>query len=198
MSSISIAPTASIPDVTSPNLMPFHVAHTGTAPISAYLRPKAAPSSIAGHHTAIADNSSESPTERLIAAFRGRVMHGLRVRIPEGYTGLVLRARTETTSSSSHELEEKILRCSTGMNHSHSTEDDLDDNPYFPMSIEESEPTHSLTPSALFSSFVLWHPDIPVDDGRDEYLRSLSEWVKLSAEVRRTSSDQPNINPSCS
>ncbi|KAH9971005.1 hypothetical protein BGW80DRAFT_1325058, partial [Lactifluus volemus] len=34
-----------------------------------------------------------------------------------------------------------------------------------------------------FDSFVLWHPDNPVDEGKDEYLRSLSEWVNIAAEV---------------
>jgi ribonuclease H2 non-catalytic Ylr154p-like subunit len=36
---------------------------------------------------------------------------------------------------------------------------------------------------ARFDSFVLWHRDIPVDEGRDVYLRSLSEWMNIASEV---------------
>jgi hypothetical protein len=35
-----------------------------------------------------------------------------------------------------------------------------------------------------FDDFTLWHPDGPVDQGRDEYIRSLNEWITLAGEVR--------------
>jgi hypothetical protein len=34
-----------------------------------------------------------------------------------------------------------------------------------------------------FQRFILWHPDVPVDDARDEYTRSLKEWIALATEV---------------
>ena len=49
---------------------------------------------------------------------------------------------------------------------------------------EEKPPVRVLKPTARFDSFVLWHPDIPVDEGKDEYLRSLSEWTNIASEVR--------------
>jgi ribonuclease H2 subunit C len=52
------------------------------------------------------------------------------------------------------------------------------------MSAVDERPVRLLKPAARFDSFVLWHPDIPVDEGKDEYLRSLSEWVNIAAEVR--------------
>lgn len=42
----------------------------------------------------------------------------------------------------------------------------------------------TLRPTAKFSSFTLWNPDVDVDEGRDEFLRTLSEYQQLSAEVR--------------
>ncbi|KAI0074512.1 hypothetical protein K474DRAFT_1709813 [Panus rudis PR-1116 ss-1] len=48
---------------------------------------------------------------------------------------------------------------------------------------EEGGETRVLTPTHTFSSFTLWHPDIPVDKGRDEYIRSLTEWMRLSEEI---------------
>ncbi|KAL0065608.1 hypothetical protein AAF712_007386 [Marasmius tenuissimus] len=38
----------------------------------------------------------------------------------------------------------------------------------------------NLVPASQFSSFVLWHPDIPVDTGKDEYYGTISEWMKIS------------------
>lgn len=43
-----------------------------------------------------------------------------------------------------------------------------------------------LVPTGRFDSFMLWNPDIPVDEGKDEYLRSLTEWIALAAEIHRT------------
>lgn len=45
-------------------------------------------------------------------------------------------------------------------------------------------PTHQkevrmLSPTGRFDAFTLWHPDGPVDTGRDEYCRALGEWIEL-------------------
>ncbi|KAF9262095.1 hypothetical protein L218DRAFT_868601 [Marasmius fiardii PR-910] len=42
----------------------------------------------------------------------------------------------------------------------------------------------NLVPASSFSSFRLWHPDIPVDTGKDEYFGALSEWMKIAQVVR--------------
>jgi hypothetical protein len=54
------------------------------------------------------------------------------------------------------------------------------------MSLEDEETplVRLLKPTARFDSFILWHPDNPVDEGQDEYPRSLSEWTKIASEVR--------------
>ena len=44
-------------------------------------------------------------------------------------------------------------------------------------------PVRRLIPHAQFSSFTLWHQDRPVDKGRDEYCRALTEWIALSHEA---------------
>ncbi|PPQ65264.1 hypothetical protein CVT24_011419 [Panaeolus cyanescens] len=38
----------------------------------------------------------------------------------------------------------------------------------------------NLTPISTFSSFTLWQPDRPVDKERDEYYRTLNEWIGLA------------------
>lgn len=48
---------------------------------------------------------------------------------------------------------------------------------------EEQEELKTLNIESTFSSLLVWNPDIPVDEAKDQYLRSLSEWTKLTAEV---------------
>lgn len=49
---------------------------------------------------------------------------------------------------------------------------------------EDDSAVRRLVPSAQFSTFTLWQPDRVVDKNRDEYYRSLTEWVSLANEVR--------------
>jgi len=50
-----------------------------------------------------------------------------------------------------------------------------------------SEQLRTLLPTAQFSSFTLWQADRTVDKSRDEYYRTLTEWIALSHEVRMDS-----------
>jgi len=75
----------------------------------------------------------------------------------------------------------------------HATPAALDDNADAPVEedgdaladgeVPDEHPVRRLVPHAQFSSFTLWHQDRPVDKGRDEYYRSLTEWIALSHEV---------------
>ena len=61
--------------------------------------------------------------------------------------------------------------------------EDEADPPGFSETASDEGPTRVLEPVSTFPSFVLWNPDIPANDGRDEYVRSLREWTKVAAEV---------------
>lgn len=125
-----------------------------------------------------------------IAAFRGRGMHGLEVDLPEGYSGLVLHApdANERSSRSEEPARKKGKATESGRGgRTRAKKDDIAED-------EEQQDTdmqdldadaqrRALRPLGTFASFVLWHPDIPVDEGKDEYIRSLTEWTKLAAEV---------------
>lgn len=51
--------------------------------------------------------------------------------------------------------------------------------------------------TGTFREFVLWNADAPLDEGRDEYLRAIRDWVNIAAEVRLSSFGRaPNTNPS--
>ena len=122
---------------------------------------------------------SES-AKRFISSFRGRTVHGVEVSLPKGYAGIVLRGdandRTHPHPSTGGKSKRRPVRNSRRM----PTEEELDE--MLPED-EEKPPVRVLKPTARFDSFVLWHPDIPVDEGRDEYLRSLSEWTNIASEV---------------
>ena len=56
-----------------------------------------------------------------------------------------------------------------------SVDDDLE--------VDKGIPLHKLIPQSTFSSITLWHADRAVDESRDEYYRTLTEWMALSHEV---------------
>jgi len=126
--------------------------------------------------------------KRFVSSFRGRTLHGVEVALPKGYAGLILRGDAngkvhQTAPSNAKrrparvgQLRRKPVVIEDG------DERFVDDAAG--MSLEDRHPVRVLKPAATFDSFVLWHPDIPVDEGKDEYLRSLSEWVNIAAEVR--------------
>jgi hypothetical protein len=207
----------SLPEHT-PNLMPFNIKYTGTAPVSTYFRPKPPP--VQGDPPGIvasgsqegtsqlstatdATNPTESYTnpvvnavpkeEPLVAAFRGRTVRGTRISVPDGYTGVVLVGADADKKKrpSPPPLGRRPSRRSGRV--IHVDEDDEPRDVYMDdagegadadcQGEEEEGPTRTLTVASVFSSLVVWNPDIPVDEGRDEYVRSLNEWTKLSAMV---------------
>ncbi|KAI0358227.1 hypothetical protein OH77DRAFT_1421538 [Trametes cingulata] len=137
-----------------------------------------------------ASSSSTGSPRHYTAAFRGRLMHGMKVDLPEGYAGVVLRTpddhKPTAPSSGSTGGRTRSKGAVRSAKRSKRDEDDaIDVDEEMPDAPEEEGPVRVLTPAAQFSSFVLWHPDIPVDEGRDEYLRSLTEWTRLAAEIHR-------------
>jgi Ribonuclease H2 non-catalytic subunit (Ylr154p-like) len=213
--------------------MPFHINHTGPAPVSTYFRIRPVPLAPASSETHLASAATleesesqlpnanaagtaeasledkengpvaitpvtitataptswvlrPSPIQRLsesakrfISSFRGRTVHGVDVALPKGYTGIILRGDADGD-------ERQMARCKTKRWPTRQVRGkpvggDLDDSSG--TLSEEDRPMRTLKPAARFDSFVLWHPDNPVDEGKDEYLRSLSEWVNIAAEV---------------
>ncbi|KAJ7272619.1 ribonuclease H2, subunit C [Mycena haematopus] len=212
---LSIAPISALTSLPTacPNLMPFHIDHNGPAPISTYFLVDAAKEHVAeppplasvedvdmeptaettdmdtlpevaelSEAKTVARRVTEATT-RFIATFRGRVMQGLKVDLPSGYTGLMMSASAPAQASApkskvkvrGSKTNNRATRSAT-RGDAHEMEGDEEENGQKP---------RTLLPTAHFSSFVLWHPDIPVDPGRDEYLRSLTEWIRLADEIHR-------------
>ena len=117
-----------------------------------------------------------------VSSFRGRTVHGVEVALPKGYGGIVLRGdandKAHTYSSTASKANCRSIR---RPRRQPAREDELDE--VSPEDVD-GHPARVLKPTARFDSFVLWHPVIPVDEGKDEYLRSLTEWTSIASEVR--------------
>ncbi|KAF7977849.1 hypothetical protein HWV62_2607 [Athelia sp. TMB] len=123
--------------------------------------------------------------ERFKAAFRGRSVHGVTVNLPEGYGGIVLRAPTNV-GRKTQVRPAKDGRSKRGRGKNAAEMDvDIEENEEEAAREQEQEAVRRLLPSATFASFVLWAPDAPVDEARDEYLRALTEWTALAEEIHR-------------
>ena len=133
---------------------------------------------------------------RFTSAFRGRKINGLSVDLPEGYSGVVLQPEELGTVKGKDVAPKKRLpprakgqkgRRTTRSSARNNVDNDMDDDGDIGMEGETSDGDNSviqtLRPTAKFSSFTLWNADNDVDEGRDEYLRALSEYQQLSAEV---------------
>jgi hypothetical protein len=254
---IVIAPGHPNLRVRVPHLMPFHIHHTGLAPVSTYFRIQPAPlpptiqnthpapspesgaqfrtdnvaattavtlddkenDSVAGAPVTVTattevDRVAKAPAPRLlrpglierlsesakrfVSSFRGRTVHGVEVALPKGYVGTILRGDGD---GQTYTAAGRAKRRPTWQLREIPAEGCMYDAPG--ILLDEEGPVRMLRPTARFDSFVLWHPDIPVDEGKDEYLRSLSEWVNISAEVRvsdylslRLSGDDAQTDPS--
>ncbi|CAK5267390.1 unnamed protein product [Mycena citricolor] len=174
-------PQSGLPQ-SSPNLMPFHVEHNGAAAISTYMPIEAAPDNVAKPAATTPDaetpeiagsrpEDTPMPLEtiptpdtatRFMTSFRGRTMHGLKVPLPQGYTGLLLNGDGVLSSGikpskSGVKIKPKTTgRSSRSVTRADDVEMDSD---------QPSTTTRTLLPVSEFSSFVLWQPDIPVDVG---------------------------------
>lgn len=195
--------------------MPFHIQYTGPLPISTFFRVK--------EEVSLSDQSSIDTLnetsqissqgekigiqERFKAAFRGRALCGLKVQIPEGYIGVVLRADAENSSgqddvstSRSKRVRQvasrrKSQRRKRGGRQFPEVIDvdgaiQIDEDVNLNGDIyDNDDPTNEpankriMQPLATFTSFVVWNPDISVDEGKDEYIRALKEWTRITAEV---------------
>ncbi|KAJ7065234.1 ribonuclease H2, subunit C [Mycena amicta] len=190
---LTIGSFDSLADAT-PSLMPFHIQHDGLAPISTYFLVEAAPENVAKPPSPTQEDEMQvdsveeedkgqslprrvtDATTRFVATFRGRTMHGLKMALPSGYSGVVMTGGSQKTKATTKKNKPKSKSRTTRRAAMRIDEEE---------DVDGEGAVRTLMPTARFSSFVLWHPDIPVDPGRDEYARSLTEWIQLANEIHR-------------
>lgn len=159
-----------------PNLLPVHIPWDGSAQVSQYFLVKPAPEVETTLPTPDSETGETVTTQlkkslkkRFLSAFRGRKMHGVEVDLPEGTTGLVLRTADPT---SKERIERTIKRRRKQMNVDEDEEQ-----------LEENVNARYLEPVSKFRSFVHWNPDYELDESRDEYIQTLSQWRTLTSKV---------------
>lgn len=148
-------------------------------------------------------DSADSSKPKLVAAFRGRRVVGQAVKLPDGYGGLVLQAPSLKSTATNRGgtsgfFEPPSAASSKSANSRRTTRRsararELDEDATMEEGADsaEEDSQHRLSPEAsrqlvpvsTFSSFTIWSPDTPVDEGKDEYMRTLIEWTKLAAEI---------------
>jgi ribonuclease H2 subunit C len=112
-------------------------------------------------------------------------MQGSKVELPSGYAGVIMAGEGAPGTGTANALKkiQRVVKAKTRGTKTRASRNTARDDEEMDEDAENGGSSRTLLPTAQFSSFVLWHPDIPVDSGRDEYLRSLTEWVRLADEV---------------
>jgi ribonuclease H2 subunit C len=112
-------------------------------------------------------------------------MQGSKVELPSGYAGVIMAGEGAPGTGKASALKkiQRVVKAKTRGTKTRASRNTARDDEEMDEDAENGGSSRTLLPTAQFSSFVLWHPDIPVDSGRDEYLRSLTEWVRLADEV---------------
>jgi hypothetical protein len=235
---LSIPNTPAEVPLVSLNLMPFHIAYSGPAPISTYflkkplVNPETENQTLATSKFFKKDGSEQeskaSPEDenhetRLRAAFRGRNVVSQTVQLPKGYTGLLLRQNTSNTKEESFGKDvgsqdepkkagksvdakakaaarakalkakaaaklkkERSLNAEDEEEEENGEDDDPEETTADRVAVASTTKLEEkvFQIAGRFEKFQLWHPDVPGDQGRDDYVRSLNEWIALTAEAR--------------
>lgn len=149
--------------------------------------------------------------DRYVSTFRGRTIHGLDVRLPGGYSGLILRTEDSLSKEAGKGRKTKDKGKSKDRSNdsgapqkaegrrmgrrTRSTarevvcidgdgdEEVEDGDNSVDEAASETRVTKVLVPGGRFSTVRVWEADKPVDGGQNEYVRGLGEWTRLAAEV---------------
>ncbi|KAG9083423.1 hypothetical protein FS749_006044 [Ceratobasidium sp. UAMH 11750] len=134
---------------TTPQLLPLHIEYDGPAPVDTYF------------------HVGQDEEGNNVAAFRGRVMYGVDLALPDGYAGVVLRTGEENQVEPPKKKRDVIDVDASGTR---------------------------LDPGQTFDKIGLWRADVPVDLKSDEYVRALDEWTRMATLVHAPEEDeiQPN------
>lgn len=164
MYALNPSTTSTKPNHLTPNLLPCAIHHNGPIQTSSrYWSPK--------------PTHAESETERT-AYFRGRKLQGRAVRLPEGYTGMLVKKTDDVLS------EEKKAKMPTAEELRAMEEgDDMDeDGEGMGLGKDEEVEVKMLEQTAEFDEMVVWgHEALPETD--DVYVRGVEEWVGFAAAV---------------
>jgi ribonuclease H2 subunit C len=138
---------------TTPNILPCSIKHNGPIPIHPrYWSPK-----------------NESDNKTSTSYFRGRKLRGRRLRIPEGYKGVVLQKTGKTLATNGSNMAEKLRRMEEG-----EEEDEME--------LDEAVEVKTTEEKASFEEVVVWgHEAVPEEN--DVYVKGVAEWIAFAEAV---------------
>ncbi|KAG8746086.1 hypothetical protein FRC10_006189 [Ceratobasidium sp. 414] len=140
---------------TTPQLLPLHIEYDGPAPVDTYF------------HVGRDEEGNK------VSAFRGRVMYGVDLALPDGYAGVVLQTGEENQEDPPKKRRDVV-------------DVDAED--------ENDASGTRLGPGQTFDKIGLWRADVPVDLKSDEYARALDEWTRMAALVHAPEEDEAESN----
>lgn len=169
---------------TTPNLLPCTIHHNGPVPTSArYWSPTT--------NTALTDEPSDMSAgrrggrkaETKTSYFRGRKLLGRTVRVPTGYTGLVLQKTSKALPVKPEVPTAEELRALE--------EGDMngDDEEMLGGGRDEEVEVKMLEQQAEFDEMIIWGHEAPPDGAEDVYVRGVEEWVAFAEAVGVQSSN---------
>ena len=118
------------------------------------------------------------PQPQFVSAFRGREIRGTRIAVPADYCGVLFAIDDKDNKKTKQPLPVSKTGRPRRAKKVEEKEDEEDED-----TTQQTEP-RVLRATSTFDSWMLWNPDNVVDEGRDEYIRGLGEWMNLCAEVR--------------
>ena len=200
------------------HIMPFSIDYTGPAPVHTYFVLHPAQGSGAHETTDPCQTFDDETSTIAVSSFRGRNIHGVRQKLPFGYelgfsrmsrevikTPSYPSQRSNMTSFSSQPMPKapKKFSLDDDDDDTFAENDCAGDHYQAPLPSEslfrenvddEDQPAsiHCLNPVYYAgTSFWIWGPDGPVDQGGDPYMRTWNEWIQVVSPAVR---HKVNIN----
>lgn len=109
--------------------------------------------------------------------------------VVKGDTSMVIESSTTTTTTTTTNISHLDVQ-SLQPDNAPEVDQDHGRDPHLDLDLDLLRPappifSRTLLPTASFSSLTIWNPDGPLDEGKDEYCRTLGEWMSLNSVLHR-------------
>jgi len=185
--------------------MPFSIAYNGPAPVDTYFIMRSAETCSTGPTcSSTKDDFDPISSEESSTSFRGRYLHGKKIRLPDNYKISFFQLGDHSSSSRastvklSH-VKERVVRAPVRGSRFSLDEDNVEDEvadvtPEYTEETSRVEDTPTMTREYALnpvyhadSAFWIWNPDGPIDTGGDPFIQTCHDWLlKLAPAVSST------------
>lgn len=143
----------------TPNVLPCRINHNGPVDASKrYWNPIQTPGKYIHSQLNNFQLTRRFVDEKTTAYFRGRKLHGKKVKVPEGYRGVVLSSTDRILPKSASQTED---------------DEGAEEEPEVKVMEEQSD----------FDEIMIWGHEAVPEDAADPYVKGMDEWIGLSQQV---------------